>query len=85
MWLEGESALCFWRQLRIHGAVRSMVEWDDEGAARSCFRTRSSNQMLLLAVVWHSRESSVWHSRESSVTMMPLIATPPLTHSTGIP
>ncbi len=62
IWLEGESAPCFWL-LRIHGAIRSMVKWDDECAARSCIRTRSSNQMLLLAVPWHSEDSSV--------TMMP--------------
>jgi hypothetical protein len=53
-----------------------MVESDDECVARSCIRTRFSNQMLLLAVQRHFREPIV--------TMMPLIAAPPLTHSTDI-
>ena len=55
-----------------------MVEWDDECVPRSCFRTRSSNQMLLVAALMR-------HSPEPSVTMMALIAAPLLTHSTGIP
>ena len=55
-----------------------MVEWDDECVTRSCSRTRTSDDMLLLLAVPR-------HSREPSVTMMPLIAAPPLAHSTGIP
>ncbi len=41
-----------------------MFEWDDECVARSCIRTRFSNQMLLLAVLRHFREPSL--------TIMPL-------------
>ena len=53
-----------------------MFEWDDECAARSCIRTRFSDDLLFLAAPRHS-----W---QPSVTMMPLIAAAPLTHSTGI-
>ena len=66
--LEGESAPSFWRQLRIYGAVRSMVERDDKRVARFFICTRPSEDVALLAVPRHAREPSV--------TMMPLIAAP---------